>query len=82
MSEYIEITTEEGDDANSLFILTNLRLTEGKVEEYDSPQAMELGSPVAQALSAVGGLQFIRLQEGDITCAAILMPCGTVSSRI
>lgn len=66
MSEYIEITTEDGDDANSLFIFTNLRLTEGKVEEYDSPQAMELGSPVAQALSAVGGLHFIRLQEGDI----------------
>ena len=66
MSEYIEITTEEGDAINSLYIFTNLRLTEDAVEEYDSQQAMELGSPVAQALSTVDGLRFIRLDDGDI----------------
>ena len=66
MSEYIEISTEDGDDNDSLYILTNLQLTEGKVEEYISQGAMELGSPVAQALSAVSGLCFIRLDQGDI----------------
>lgn len=66
MSEYIEILTEEGDNNDTLYIFTNLRLTEGQVEEYDSQQAMELGSPVAQALSAVDGLRLIRLEEGDI----------------
>ena len=66
MSEYIEIIPEEGDDADSLYLFTNLRLTEGQIEEYESPEAMELGSPVAQALSAVDGLRFIRLDNGDI----------------
>ena len=66
MSEYIEITTEEGDDNDSLYILTNLQLTDGGIEEYDSQEAMELGSPVAQALSAVAGLNFIRLDNGDM----------------
>jgi hypothetical protein len=66
MSEYIEISTEEGDDNDSLYIMTNLHLTDGEVEEYDSVEAMELGSPVAQALAAVAGLNFIRLDGGDI----------------
>lgn len=66
MSEYIEISMEDGDDNDSLYILTNLQLTEGAVEEYNSQEAMELGSPVAQALSAVYGLRFIRLDQEDI----------------
>ena len=44
MSEYIDISTEDGDDSDSLYILTNQRLTEGEVEEYTSQEAMELGS--------------------------------------
>ncbi len=66
MSEYIEITTEEADDSNSLYIYTNLLLTEGSAEEYNSQHALELGSPVAQALSVVDGLQFVRLEAGEI----------------
>jgi hypothetical protein len=66
MSEYIEISTEDGDDNDALYIITNLNLTDGEVEEYDSFGAMELGSPVAQALAAVGGLSFIRLDGSDI----------------
>ncbi len=66
MSEYIEITTEEGEDNDSLYLLTNLRLTDGAVEEYDSQQALEFGSAVAQALSAVNGLLYVRLEAGDI----------------
>jgi hypothetical protein len=66
MSEYIEFSTEEGEDSDSIYILTNLPLTEGEIEEYDSQEAMELGSPVAQALAAVHGLHFIRLQNSEI----------------
>lgn len=66
MSEYIEILTEEGNTKDSLYIFTNLRLTESEVEEYESQQAIELGSPVAQALSAVDDLRFIRLDEGEL----------------
>jgi hypothetical protein len=66
MSEYIEITTEDGEDNDSIYILTNLLLTEGEIEEYASQEAMEFGSPVAQALSAVTGLHFVRLQNSEI----------------
>lgn len=66
MSEYIEILPEEGDDDDSLYLFTNLRLTEGQIEEYETREAMELGSPVAQALSAVDGLRLLRLDNGDI----------------
>jgi hypothetical protein len=66
MSEYIEISTEEGDDADSLYIFTNLRLTDGEVEEYDSTDEMELGSPLSQALSVVSGLRYIRLDNDEL----------------
>jgi hypothetical protein len=66
MSEYIEISTEEGDDNDSLYILTNLHLTEGQVEEYESLEEMESGSPVAQSLAAVDGLRFVRLEDGEL----------------
>jgi hypothetical protein len=66
MSEYIEISTEEGDDAGSLYIFTNLRLTDGAVEEYDSIDEMELGSPLSQALSVVSGLGYIRLENDEL----------------
>jgi Scaffold protein Nfu/NifU N terminal len=64
MSEYIEIITEELDDPDSLNIYTNLRLTEGEIETYSSRREMELGSAVAQALSAADGLAEVTL-EGD-----------------
>jgi len=66
MSEYIEISTEDGEDSDSLYMLTNLILTEGESEEYASQEEMEIGSPVAQALSAVDGLLFIRLHDSEI----------------
>jgi hypothetical protein len=66
MSEYIEISTEEGDDTGSLYIYTNLRLTDGEIEEYESPQEMELGSPLAQALAVVSGLSFLRLDNDEL----------------
>ncbi len=64
MSEYIEIETEMSDDGRDLYVYTNLKLNEGDVETYDSPAAMEEGSPVAQALALLEGIDQLQI-EGD-----------------
>jgi hypothetical protein len=64
MSEYIEIETELSDDGRELYIYTNLKLNEGGVKKYDSPAAMEEGSPVAQALALLDGIAQLQI-EGD-----------------
>ena len=63
MSEYIEIETELSDDGRILTVYTNLRLNEGEVEQYDSIEAAEEGTPVPQALpgSAVPAGESFRL---------------------
>jgi hypothetical protein len=66
MSEYIEIVTEVGDTADTLFVYTNLSLTENRAETYASQEAMAEGSPLAQALSAVEGIDYLQLEESDI----------------
>ena len=67
MSEYIEIELDQGDNELELSISTNLPLTvDGEVEVYDSPEAMELGSVVAQALAVVSGLETLHLEGGEI----------------
>ncbi len=60
MSEYIEIETELSDDGKSIVFYTNLKLGEENSESYDSVEAMEEGSAVAQALSEIDGI--IQLQ--------------------
>jgi len=65
MSEYIEIETEIGDNGR-LYISTNLRLSEGEPETYDSVEAMEEGSPVAQALSIVEGIRLLHISHNDL----------------
>jgi hypothetical protein len=67
MSEYIEIETELGDDGRSLFVTTNLTLAEGPAETYDSLEAMETGSPLAQALSAVEGIERLVINGRFLT---------------
>lgn len=64
MSEYIEIESELSDDGRSVAFYTNLPLTQGEVEQYDSLEEMVEGSPLAQALSVVDGIVSLRL-EGD-----------------
>ena len=64
MSEYIEIETELSDDGSQIYLYTNLRLTDQAVEEYQDTAAMEVGSPVAQALAVIDGIAHLRL-EGD-----------------
>ncbi len=70
MSEYIEIETETGDDGMILFH-TNLPLTaKGREEIYESPEALDEGSPVAQALSVVTGIEALTMSGGELAVAA------------
>ena len=70
MSEHIEIETETGDDGMILFH-TNLPLTaEGREERYESPEALDEGSPVAQALSVVTGIEALTMSGGELAVAA------------
>ena len=66
LSEYIELTPEEQDDPTQLIIYANIRLTADGTEQYDSADAMEEGSPLAQALSFVGGITKLRIEEHEL----------------
>lgn len=66
MSEYINIDAERSDEGLLCFH-TNLRLTaEGEIEHYSSIAAMEEGSPVAQALSSIDGIDTLEMSGGEI----------------
>ncbi len=67
MSEYIEIEAELDDEGEIRFV-TNLKLTaEGRPEMYRSVAEMEEGSPVAQALAVVAGIETLSLDGGRLT---------------
>ena len=66
MSEYIEIETEMSDDGTQMFFYTNLRLAEGAGETYHSSSALEVGSPVAQALAVVAGIVRVEIDGRDL----------------
>lgn len=66
MSEYIDIDPELGDDGVIRFH-TNLKLTAaGEEELYDSVTEMEIGSPVAQALAVIDGIETLTMSDGEI----------------
>ncbi|MCB8979030.1 MAG: NifU N-terminal domain-containing protein [Ardenticatenaceae bacterium] len=67
MSEYIEIETELSDDGRILTVTTNLRLNEGDVEQYNTPDEMEEGTPVAQALAVIEGIRTLQIEGSDLT---------------
>ncbi|MEJ2749059.1 MAG: NifU N-terminal domain-containing protein [Anaerolineae bacterium] len=66
MSEYIEIETEFSDDGEEMYVYTNLTLAEGEAEQYDSPAAMEEGSPVAQALALLEGIARLHIEGREM----------------
>ncbi len=66
MSEYMEIETELSDDGTVMNFYTNLKLAEGEPEFYDSVAAMEVGSPVAQALAVVAGILTMHIDDTDL----------------
>lgn len=67
MSEYIEIEHELGDDPDIMYIYTNVSLTEGGPEQYESAAAMEEGSPVAQAIAYVEGIRTLHMAGNKLT---------------
>ncbi|PID84896.1 MAG: hypothetical protein CSA11_06005 [Chloroflexi bacterium] len=67
MSEYMEIETEIDDDGLTMLISTNLRLADGEPETYDSLEALEEGSPVAQALSMIDGIAHLTIDGKNMT---------------
>ena len=67
MSEYIEITSEATSLAHVTIIHTNLALAVGDPETYDSVDAMEEGSAVAQALAPIEGIISLRIVARDLT---------------
>jgi hypothetical protein len=66
MSEYIEIEAEGSDDGTEIHFFTNLPLTEGNEELYESVATLEEGSPVAQALAPVFGIAQLRMSGNDL----------------
>lgn len=77
MSEYIEIETELSDDETTMQLYTNLPLAEEGVETYTSLEEMEEGSPVAQALSVVEGIETLLIDGRNLTLTR--SPTGTPS---
>jgi hypothetical protein len=67
MSEYMEIQTDIDDDNLTMYIHTNLKLADGEPEVYDSLEAMEEGSPVAQALAMIDGIAHLTIDSQNMT---------------
>jgi hypothetical protein len=67
MSEYIDIETELSDDGEKMYFYTNLTLADGELETYESPEAMEEGSPVAQALALLAGISRLQIEGSEMT---------------
>lgn len=63
MSEYITINTEATDDEDILIVQTNQRLTLEDEEVYLDAAHGEEGSPLAQTLFAIDGLQALTIED-------------------
>lgn len=66
MSEYIELEREETDDPHILILESNVLLTD-EVEEYDSAESMEEGSPFVQAIAYVPGIIHLHIDQHTMT---------------
>ncbi len=66
MSEYIEIESESIEDPAGVLIHTNLTLAPEGVETYPTAPAMEEGSPLAQMLSTIAGLESLTIDGNQI----------------
>ena len=67
MSEYIEIETEETDDINVLYLETNITLAVDGMEQYDSAESLAEGSPLAQSISIIPGIDKLVIEETSMT---------------
>jgi hypothetical protein len=63
MTEYIDIRAEQTSDPELIQIITNLDLTAGgPPETYGTPEEGDAGSPLAQAIFAIPGIAWLRLE--------------------
>lgn len=68
MTEYIDIKAEPTDDPEVVLIVTNLDLTAGgPPETYATPEEGDAGSPVAQAIFTIPGVDWLRLEGRQAT---------------
>ena len=68
MSEYIEVQAENSEDLNKVVVRTNLDLTEhSHLEEYQTAEAMEEGSALAQMIAPIDGVRKLRIEQKDLT---------------
>ncbi len=63
MSEYVTVETRPTGDPDVLEIVTNQTLTEDDEEVYDTPEAGDEGSPLAQTLFVVEGIRALTIME-------------------
>lgn len=63
MSEYFTVETEPTDDPNTIELITNHTLEIDGEEVYETPEAGEIGSPLAQTVFfGVDGVRALRIQ--------------------
>jgi hypothetical protein len=63
MSEYVTVESRPTDNPDVLEILTNQTLAEGETEVYNTPEAGDEGSPLAQTLFGVDGIRALTITE-------------------
>ena len=63
MSEYIAVDVETGDDPEVIRLVTNLKLAPEGPESYTSRADGDEGSPLAQALFGIEGLDALEIAE-------------------
>ena len=66
MSEYIEIESDSTEDPRVMIVHTNLALATGSPERYESVEAMEEGSAVAQVLASIEGIVRMHIETHDL----------------
>ena len=67
MSEYISVDVEYSDDPDLVRIMTNLRLAPAGAESYPNRDEGDVGSPLAQTLFGIDGLEALDIEGGNLT---------------
>jgi hypothetical protein len=66
MSEYVTVESRPTDNPDVLEIVSNQTLTEDETEVYDTPEAGDEGSPLAQTLFGVDGIRALTITESTL----------------
>lgn len=66
MSEYVTVEIQATDDPNVLELITNQTLTADGEEVYDSFEAGDEGTPIAQMLFGIRGIEALTISEHSL----------------